>query len=183
MGLVTDLIGTLRTTFKVGKLTHDAGGLTAARTATWPDKAGTVAMTSDAIAPSGGNMTGALNEAKGTNIASAATTDIGAATGNYVVVTGTVTITALGTVQAGTRRVVEFAGALILTYNATSLILPGSVNITTAAGDVAEFISEGAGNWRCVGYTKADGTALVGGAGGGLTIGAALALVNNTPFV
>src|SRR3990167_2024393 len=39
----------------------------------------------------------AINQAKGTDIASAATTNIGAATGNYVVVTGTTTITAFGT--------------------------------------------------------------------------------------
>jgi hypothetical protein len=101
-------------------------------------------------------MTGkAINEAQGANIASATTTDIGAATGNYVKVTGTVTITALGTIQAGTRRVVEFTGALLLTHNATSLILPGGANITTAAGDCAEFISEGSGNWRCTQYTRA----------------------------
>ena len=104
----------------------------------------------------------AINEAKGADIASAATTDIGAATGNYVEVTGTTTITALGTVQAGTRRVVRFTGALILTHNATSLILPGSANITTAADDRAEFISLGAGNWLCTNFQLA---ASIGGNG------------------
>lgn len=93
-----------------------------------------------------------LNEAKGADIASATTTDIGAATGNYVDVTGTVTITGLGTVQAGTRRIVRFAGALTLTHNATSLILPGAANITTVAGDVATFVSLGTGNWKCTNY-------------------------------
>lgn len=102
----------------------------------------------------------AINEAAGADIASAATTDIGAATGNYVNVTGTTTITALGTVQAGTRRIVRFAGALTLTHNATSLILPTGANITTAANDVAQFVSLGSGNWRCAGYMRADGTAL-----------------------
>ena len=99
----------------------------------------------------------ALNEAKGADIASASTTDIGAATGNYVDVTGTTTITALGTVQAGTQRKVRFTGALTLTYNATSLILPGAVDITTAAGDVADFVSLGGGNWRCTAYTPIAG--------------------------
>ncbi len=106
----------------------------------------------------GGALTGALNEAQGADIASAATTDIGAATGNFVNITGAVTITALGTIQAGTRRVVKFAGALTLTYNATSLILPTAANITTAAGDVAAFISLGSGNWICTGYLRADGS-------------------------
>lgn len=109
---------------------------------------------------SGGSLTTALNEAKGADIASAATTDIGAATGNFVHVTGTTTITALGTVQAGTRRIVRFAGALTLTHHATSLILPTGANITTAANDVAVFVSEGSGNWRCVGYQRANGQAL-----------------------
>lgn len=101
----------------------------------------------------GGTMSGAINEYKGADIASAATTDIGAATGNYVDITGTTTITALGTIQAGTRRIVRFTGALTLTHNATSLILPTGANITTTAGDTAEFVSLGSGNWRCVQYT------------------------------
>lgn len=102
----------------------------------------------------------AINEAKGTDIASATTTDIGAATGNYVDITGTTTITGLGTVQAGTRRIVQFDGALILTHNATSLILPTSANITTVAGDVAIFVSLGSGNWKCTSYLRQDGTPL-----------------------
>lgn len=100
-------------------------------------------------------LTTPINEAQGANIASATTTDIGAATGNYVKVTGTVAITGLGTIQAGTRRIVEFTGALVLTHNAASLILPGGQNITTAAGDAGVFVSEGAGVWRCVGYCPA----------------------------
>jgi hypothetical protein len=100
--------------------------------------------------------------AKGADIASAATTDIGAATGEFVDVTGTTTITGLGTIAAGIKRTVRFTGALTLTHNATSLILPGSANITTANGDVAQFISLGSGNWKCTGYIRQNGTPLVG---------------------
>lgn len=103
-----------------------------------------------------------VNTAKGSDIASATTTNIGAATGNFVHVTGTTTITGLGTVAAGVTRVVRFAGALTLTHNATSLILPSGTNITTAANDVAVFVSEGSGNWRCVSYERASGSPLVG---------------------
>lgn len=92
---------------------------------------------------------------KGTNILSATTTDIGAATGQFVHVTGTTTITGLGTKTAGVRRTVTFDGILTLTHNATSLILPGAANITTEAGDTAVFVSEGSGNWRCVTYNRA----------------------------
>lgn len=98
-------------------------------------------------------------QAQGAAVASAATVDLGAiADGNYVHITGAVTITAFGTVAAGISRTVVFDAALTLTHNATSLILPGGANITTAAGDVAVFRSEGSGNWRCVSYLKASGT-------------------------
>lgn len=101
---------------------------------------------------------------KGADIASATTTDIGAATGNYAVVTGTTTITGLGTIKAGVWRLVRFAGVLTLTHNATSLIIPGGVNITTAAGDVMLAVSEGSGNWRIVNYQLVSGPAVSPGA-------------------
>lgn len=86
---------------------------------------------------------------QGSAIASAATTAIGAAgTALYTTVTGTTAITSFGTVGAGTLRIIEFTGALVLTHNATSLKLPGSANITTAAGDVGFFLSLGSGNWK-----------------------------------
>lgn len=113
-------------------------------------------------------MGAAFNANKGADIASATTTDIGAATGNFIHVTGTTTITGLGTIQAGTERTVRFAGVLTLTHNATSLILPTGANITTAAGDTARFISEGSGNWRCVSYNRSTGVA-VSTDGSGLT--------------
>jgi hypothetical protein len=116
----------------------------------------------------GGTLTGTLvlsgttiNEAQGDNIASAATTDIGAATGNYVRITGSVTISSFGTAQAGTRRIVEFNSALTLTYNSTSLVLPTGANITTEAGDVAIFVSRGSGNWKCVSYERFSGLPLL----------------------
>lgn len=103
----------------------------------------------------------AINLAQATAALSAATVDLGAIGGNAVHITGTTTITALGTVQAGTPRWVVFDGILTLTHNATSLIIPGGANITTAAGDCALFISEGSGNWRVHYYQRASGLALV----------------------
>jgi hypothetical protein len=91
-----------------------------------------------------------------TDVASAATCDIGAAATQTVRITGTTTITSLGTV-ANAYRMVRFAGALTLTHNATSLILPGGANIVTAANDTAEFISDASGNWRCTSYQRAAG--------------------------
>jgi len=102
----------------------------------------------------------AVNEAATVTIASASTVDIGAAAANTITISGTTTITAFGTIASGAVRRLVFAGALTLTHNATSLILPGSANITTAAGDVAEFLSLGSGNWRCINYSKASGTSV-----------------------
>lgn len=127
--------------------------------------AGTLAAGDDsritgALQASGGTLTGAVNFPAAVDVASA-TPNIGAAAGNYVNITGTTTITAFDTVAAGQIRWCKFAGALTLIYNATSLILPGSANIVTAAGDSALFISEGSGNWRCLSYIKRNGAALL----------------------
>lgn len=99
------------------------------------------------------------------SVASAGTCDIGAVKGLNVEITGTTTITSFGT-AANKVRFGRFSGALTLTHNATSLILPGATNITTAAGDTFIAKSNASGNWRVVNYTKADGTPLVGGGGG-----------------
>ena len=121
-----------------------------------------VFQVANTIAKSGDTMTGAFNEAPPVTAPSAATLDIGAIGSNNITVTGTTAITALGTYAAGGKRTLTFAAALVLTHNAASLILPGGANITTAAGDVAEFVSLGSGNWRCIRYVRADGTAISG---------------------
>ncbi|MFT6659326.1 collagen-like protein [Maritalea sp.] len=92
---------------------------------------------------------------KGANIASATTTDLSTATGDFVDVTGTTTITGLGTADAGVTRTVRFTGILTLTYNATSLILYSGKDITTYNGLVMEFRSLGSGNWVEVSQTPA----------------------------
>lgn len=98
---------------------------------------------------------------KGTSMASAATVDLSTADGDYIHITGTTPITSLGVVSAGIEIALIFDGILTLTHNATSLILPGAANITTAVWDVGYFVSEWSGNWVCVGYQKKDGTTIV----------------------
>lgn len=88
------------------------------------------------------------------SVASAATTNIGAANSLNVDITGTTTITAFDTVANGTLRYVAFAGALTLTHNASTLQLPGAANIATAAGDTAIFKSYGSG-WKCLMFQRA----------------------------
>lgn len=93
----------------------------------------------------------------GTAKVSAATTTIGTAgSGETLHITGSTTITSLGVSQTGVTRNVIFDGALTLTHNATSLILPTNANITTAAGDSAIFVCENgaSGYWRCLSYSR-----------------------------
>lgn len=113
-----------------------------ASAATWNGKLG----------PSGGTLAGALNYAPSVTIASSATTDIGNANSNNIIISGTTTITSFGTVAEGVVRIIRFTGALTLTHNATSLILPNGSNITTQANDTAIFRSMGSGNWVCISY-------------------------------
>lgn len=108
-----------------------------------------------------GSVTGQVNGGAYIDVASATTTDIGAVLSKSVNITGTTTITGLGTVAAGTEKSIKFAGILTFTHNATSLILPGGANITTAAGDTCEAVSLGSGNWLVRSYTQVAAT--VGG--------------------
>ena len=105
------------------------------------------------------------------SIASATTVDLATSSGEYVTVTGsTGPITSLGTLPAGVLRVLLCASTPTFTYNGTSQILPGGADIIASAGDVLWFISEGAGNWRCVSYVP------IGGSSGGMGIITTLAL-------
>jgi hypothetical protein len=98
------------------------------------------------------------------NVASAATADIGAAASQNVTITGTTTITSLGTVAAGIFRRLVFSGALTLTHNATSLILPQGGDVVTAVGDSLTAVSLGSGNWRVTSYQKTSaGAGLISG--------------------
>jgi hypothetical protein len=120
----------------------------------------TRAVTSDALA--------ALWE-QGSDVASDTTISLGE--GGYFNITGTTTITDIdfATDKAGRVAWVKFADALTLTHGA-ALILPGAANITTAAGDVACFVSEGTDVVRCTVYTKANGQPVVAPSAGSAVI-------------
>jgi hypothetical protein len=100
------------------------------------------------------------------DVASAATVDVGAQASRSLRITGTATIASLGTAPSGVRRELRFAGILTLTHNATSLILPGGANITTAAGDTATAYSLGSGNWVVTAFQRAASAPLVPSATG-----------------
>lgn len=106
---------------------------------------------------SGGTMTGPINEAEGAAIASAASIDLDAATGNFVHVTGTTGISTI-TLAQGAQRDVIFDGALTLTHGASLLL--GGANITTHANMLLRFRGEGSGVTRLVGGMTATGKAI-----------------------
>jgi hypothetical protein len=99
------------------------------------------------------------------DVASAATTNLGAVASNRVRITGTTTITSFGSTASG-FKFVRFAAALTLTHNATSLILPGAANITTAANDCCIALPLGSGNWIVVDYQRASGAPIALGING-----------------
>ena len=115
----------------------------------------------------GGTITGdftmsgaSVVETEGAAVASATTTNIWATDGNTVHITGTTTITSFGTApQAGAWMKLVFDDALTLTH-AANLNLPGSANITTAAGDFAFVYADTTTQFDVL-YFKKDGSAVV----------------------
>lgn len=99
----------------------------------------------------------------GSDIASASTITP-ASTASSFTVTGTTTITAIGSTYSWDGRMIalRFAGALTLTHS-SNLVLPASSNITTAADDYAIMRQHSSGVWHCVSYLRASGIPLVSG--------------------
>ena len=102
---------------------------------------------------------------RGTDIASATTLSLPSGGGGVFNITGTTTITGIGSAVGGRTIRVKFVGSLTLTHNGTSFVLPGASNIQTSAGDTALFINEAAtdatgSNWRCFNYMYASGAPL-----------------------
>lgn len=93
-------------------------------------------------------------------LASASTVNIYGAAAKFIEISGTTTIAAFDTAPAGTVIRTRFAGILTLTHNGTSFIMLGASSITTAAGDVAVWKSEGSGNWRMINFIQSNGYSL-----------------------
>lgn len=111
---------------------------------------------------------------KGSDIASAATISIGE--GGYHHVTGTTAITDIdwATAKNGRGAWLIFDGALTLTYNATTLTMPGAADITTAAGDAAYVVQDATDNAKVLFYQRAASTAAA------LTLGTEQATTSGT---
>lgn len=105
----------------------------------------------------GATTTGPINFNEGAAVASAATINLNTATGLWLHITGTTGISTM-TLTAGWRLLV-FDAAVTLTHS-SNLLLPGSADITTVAGDSCLVVGEGGGVTRMVAYWCGDGKTL-----------------------
>lgn len=97
-----------------------------------------------------------------TTVASASTVDIGASYETHINITGTTTISSFGSsMKQGQMKTLVFTGALTLSYNATSMIIPGGVDLSIAAGDAIVVLCVSSGNYRVVLYQPTGGYASV----------------------
>jgi hypothetical protein len=106
----------------------------------------------------GGGVASSVASAATTNLCSSGGTTV---RGSNIAITGTTAITSFGSFCVpGQIKFLTFGGALTLTYNAASMILPTGASITTATGDTALAIYLGSGNWQILFYQPATGAAL-----------------------
>lgn len=99
-----------------------------------------------------------------TNIAAASTVDLGTAPNHTAQVTGgPASIASFGSSASTTYPfyTVIFSGSNTLVHNASTMVLLGSANITTAALDSAVMFYNGAGAWLMISYSRANGQPLV----------------------
>jgi len=114
-------------------------------------------------------FTALQTEAAGADIASATATDLTAATGNVVVITGTTTATSL-TMTAGQQMILIAAAAWPLTFHATTMNITGGVSYTCAAGDRL-YVTKDVDNVIRVSVLKQDGTSVVAGVASSVAVG------------
>jgi hypothetical protein len=135
-GLVDSLLN-------AASVTEQLSGTATDKSAT-PDSVAGLWQRGDNLTPSGGTVTLPAGGGGVFNVAA----------GNF---------SAISTASGGRGLLFVFGGASTITYNSTSMILPGSANITTAAGDCALFVNEAATdasgtNWRCVWFQRRSGS-------------------------
>lgn len=88
-------------------------------------------------------------------VSSSAEVNLNYSTGEVIEVSGTTTISSFSpAVGVNERRRLRFLASLTLTHSSTLLKLPGSANITTAAGDHAEIVYRGDSLWELLTYTR-----------------------------
>jgi uncharacterized cupin superfamily protein len=98
----------------------------------------------------------------GADIATGSSINLNSTDAEVINVTGSgATITAI-TLADGKIKIVRFEGANTLTHSST-LVLPGALNVTTAAGDFAIFCGYASSIVRCAGYSRGTSHPLITG--------------------
>lgn len=130
------------------------GGIVSARVHAVPSGA-LLMVTGEAASVVRVDVIGFATQSKGAAIASAATVTLTPNATHHI--TGNTTITDIDFSPAADGAVawVVFDGALTLTHNGTTLLLPGAANITTVANDRALFMQDSADNVYCLAYIPA----------------------------
>jgi len=88
------------------------------------------------------------------SLTSGATVNLASVSSNFVTITSSFSISSFG-INNGGIYYVKFTGIPTLTYNSTSLILPGGADMKAEVGDIWIFKGEGSSNWRCIGILPA----------------------------
>lgn len=105
----------------------------------------------------GGNLSGGLWAKRGTDTASASTPDIWAAGGNFIVVTGTASITGFAPAPQAGATMTILAGAAFSMVDSANLVIKGG-SFTAAVGDEIDVEAETTTKFR-VSRRRADGLA------------------------
>jgi len=111
---------------------------------------------------SGGNLTGALNELRGSDLTAAATFDPWASGGNYEIVSGAAPITSISAApQAGARRRWLCTAGVTITASASMVIkgIPSGQSYTCSDGDEIDIIAETTTKFRIT-INRGDGAAM-----------------------
>lgn len=96
----------------------------------------------------------------GSTIVSASTVDLSTADGYCVPVSGSATVTGLGTEVSGMEYLLTTTGTQVW-KNSSALLLPGAADLTAVAGDCLLAHSNGSGNWIIPFFQKLNGQPLV----------------------
>jgi microcystin-dependent protein len=94
------------------------------------------------------------------DVSDSATPNLWGAESDFANLLGTTTVTGLASGTEGQQKLVRFAEARQLTYNATTMDLPGTANFNVVAGDYALFRCRGGTSNKLVWLTRADGKAM-----------------------
>lgn len=170
MLFISDLLGTLRSTYRIAKATLDSSDLTAARVHTLPDASGTIALTSS------WPVSMAVDDVSGLTYSFVAG-DLGRAKRFTNAAGCTVTIpTGLGTGWTAVWERSSTAGSITFDGNATLVASNGSGSLVASVGRAGAIVSEATDTYQITGQLG------VAAGGGALTVTSTTVTVSPAEF-